>query len=92
MIVSPHLHSVKVFADSNTHPLEIDRRITRPSARDGCQMTASYFTVGTGERRPAAVEAASQNGSCPAGGSFTTRADRTPGHARTAATASGEGS
>ena len=49
----------------------------------------TYFP---GARRTAAAEAASQKGSWPAGGSLTTRADLTPGQARTAATASGDGS
>ena len=42
--------------------------------------------------REDATEAASHDGNLPAGGSFTTRAERTPGQAATAATASGEGS
>ena len=43
-------------------------------------------------RLAAAAEAASQQGNCPAGGSFTTRADRIPGQASTAARASADGS
>lgn len=42
--------------------------------------------------REDAVAAASHDGSWPAGGSFTTRADRTPGQAATAATAAADGS
>ena len=53
------------------------------------RMPGNYFP---GARRAAAAEVASQKGSWPAGGSFTTRADRTPEQANTAATASGAGS
>jgi hypothetical protein len=53
-----------------------------------------YFPTGLDARtdRAAAEEAASQLGTWPAGGSFTTRADRMPGHDSTASRASRDGS
>ena len=91
---------VRVTQQAKGNPIENLHMISHPPIKPvtGCRgfgheefarTPGNYFP---GARRTAAAEAASQNGSWPAGGSFTTRADLTPGQARTAATASWDGS